>query len=547
MRKWYNYYQWWSDNMLIHISQRIALDYMEQVKDILTEPEDKNQTLQETRAVETWENNDYFDWKSHQFEVTETQARSNSKNMDKILSEINEQNKSAKLEELRKEIAEQYKQSTWEELQLSDDQLLSILDAHEQDWELWKLKLWELKVKVKILSEAITDEKVRRFLLEAGFCGKWIFWRFFQKDNTDYTTNNISLQWDLNQEEYYSIMSKLPREMQIDKLEPKYKINIWEDKPTLFVTNQLISNGRPFIIWYIFYWDKVHLRMFYKSNSEWNWRACIWMREDNNFSKWETIPYSSYETTTKIDYRIQKIFDSNIRPINRNFETNKDKDWNILENNQKRPYSPIEYITNTFEKHFKTKDDKYYLLKNDINTSTNKVLFPELIWNDNKGNKHWFSWVDFYNKKFWHKIDDVIKWYNNLVPKWLDYEHMKINPNKKYVYYHPYLKHISVQVCTMKLHWKDVEFHFAKAYNSPDKVWIENITYADQALNSWWLPTEQINAWPLIAKPIDYADQCPLTDKNNDNLIPYINETYRDIRNLYQWNPIIKKFKQISR
>ena len=35
MRKWYNYYQWWSEDMLIHSAQRIALDYIDKVKNIL--------------------------------------------------------------------------------------------------------------------------------------------------------------------------------------------------------------------------------------------------------------------------------------------------------------------------------------------------------------------------------------------------------------------------------------------------------------------------------------------------------------------------------
>lgn len=35
MRKWYNYYQWWSKDMLLHMTQTIALDYMENVKNIL--------------------------------------------------------------------------------------------------------------------------------------------------------------------------------------------------------------------------------------------------------------------------------------------------------------------------------------------------------------------------------------------------------------------------------------------------------------------------------------------------------------------------------
>lgn len=35
MRKWYNYYQWWTENMLLHKTQTIALNYMENVKNIL--------------------------------------------------------------------------------------------------------------------------------------------------------------------------------------------------------------------------------------------------------------------------------------------------------------------------------------------------------------------------------------------------------------------------------------------------------------------------------------------------------------------------------
>jgi hypothetical protein len=35
MREWYNYYQWWSENMLLHSVQKIALNYMKNVKNIL--------------------------------------------------------------------------------------------------------------------------------------------------------------------------------------------------------------------------------------------------------------------------------------------------------------------------------------------------------------------------------------------------------------------------------------------------------------------------------------------------------------------------------
>ena len=80
--------------------------------------------------------------------------------MDNILNEIKkewitETEISEKLGELRKLISEQYKKSTWEKLELTDEQLLSILDAHEQDWKLWELTLWQLKQKVKIQSNVI--------------------------------------------------------------------------------------------------------------------------------------------------------------------------------------------------------------------------------------------------------------------------------------------------------------------------------------------------------------------------------------------------------
>ena len=167
---------------------------------------------------------DYFGWKSHKFDINTTQARWNSEMMDNLLNQINEQNQSKKLEELRKQISEQYKQSTWEDLNLTDEQLLSILDAHEQDWKLWELTLWQLRQKVKILDETITDSKVRRFLLEAGFCGRpqevhqniniwnqnceityrWDYWEM-KITNPDGTITNIDFQKNGGESKYLEI------------------------------------------------------------------------------------------------------------------------------------------------------------------------------------------------------------------------------------------------------------------------------------------------------------------------------------------------------
>ncbi len=117
--------------------------------------------------------NDYFDDKSRKiFKGSEKDARTNSETSDRILDEITEENMSEKLEELRKAITEQYESSTWQKLELSNEQLLSILDAHEQDWILWQITRPQLRRKVTILEESIKDDNVKRFLLEAGFCWK---------------------------------------------------------------------------------------------------------------------------------------------------------------------------------------------------------------------------------------------------------------------------------------------------------------------------------------------------------------------------------------
>ena len=115
---------------------------------------------------------DYFHWKSHKFKITESQAHSNTSMMDNLIKDINEENKDQKLQELKEFIRGQYKQATWENIELSEEQLRTIIEAHKSDWTLWELTQWELRKKVEIISEATTDPKIRRYLLEAGFCGQ---------------------------------------------------------------------------------------------------------------------------------------------------------------------------------------------------------------------------------------------------------------------------------------------------------------------------------------------------------------------------------------
>ena len=129
------------------------------------------------------ESEKYFKSKPHKFNVTEPKARSNSKMMDAIIKEINEENKDKKLTKLWKEISKQYKEIIWKDIELSNKQIQTIIETHKLEWELWKLTRKELKQKVKRLKKEINDEKTIRFLLEAGFCGFSIK-NLFSKLNT---------------------------------------------------------------------------------------------------------------------------------------------------------------------------------------------------------------------------------------------------------------------------------------------------------------------------------------------------------------------------
>ena len=426
--------------------------------------------------------------------------------MDNILNDINEQNKPVMLQRLREEINRQYKGSTWQELQLTDEQLLSVLDAHEQDWIIWELTTWQLKQKVETLDKTITDPNIRRFLLESGFCGKGFLNIFHNNEHTQQTPPQPGIKF-----QYESLDQKLME--QFDRYTPKtdraklflrqwlYPTNrmfLWNN--IIYLTDQIIDKyWRSMIIGYS--WSKenntIDLRLFYKSQSEWCRRACPWQRTDWRYSKWEFLTDFSYETTTKIHPKIWNYFDNlNKIAVNR---------------------SPILDILGSV--------NWWELLTKEMETSIHvqEALFPTMRFNKNKQSSY------------------VIDSYNNLIPQGLDYKHMSNNPNKAYSYTHEYLWEIEVQVCTMKRYDRDIDIHFAHAKSSPDQVRIDNVVSSKARINSFGVYDYQINAWPLAAKPIDYNSQVPI-DYRNHTTIPGTN--YIDIRALYQNNPIIKAYKK---
>ena len=152
---------------------------------------------QDTKKKKKTRDENYFDWQPHEFDIENMQEITieNSQYMDNLLETINEWNLEENLNNLWKRISDLYQKVTWEELELTDDQLYSINDAHEQDWVLWQLSKPEIARKVRILTETIKNDRVRRFLLEFGFC--WTLENYNKVFEQLITSKNwIKINWN---------------------------------------------------------------------------------------------------------------------------------------------------------------------------------------------------------------------------------------------------------------------------------------------------------------------------------------------------------------
>ena len=127
---------------------------------------------------------------------------------------------------------------------------------------------------------------------------------------------------------------------------------------------------------------------------------------------------------------------------------------------------------------------------------------------------------------------------------WKDFNlnDMRLLEWRWYTYEHQFLWTIEVQVCRLNYKWEDIDFHFAREKNDPfNRVRIEQLTYAEAKVNSFWVYDRQINASPLTWKPIEYDSRVPDDMRKNEK---FAGSNYIDVRDLYQENPIIKWFKR---
>ena len=143
----------------------------------------------------------------------------------------------------------------------------------------------------------------------------------------------------------------------------------------------------------------------------------------------------------------------------------------------------------------------------------------------------------------WQDINIIKKWYKDIDLRWIKLESIRPKMDWVYSYRHKYLWIIDVQICEIDWNGTLINIHFARSRNNhPEKVWIDDMTYPNVKINSFWTYNRQINAAPLTAKPIEYRLQSPKRMEENYQTFG----GYVDIRDLYQENPIIVKFKEIS-
>lgn len=278
------------------------------------------------------------------------------------------------------------------------------------------------------------------------------------------------------------------------------------------------DNWRKYVIWYVNVDWKYTPRLFWFSNSWWNWHCSAALRDkDNGFLKWEDF-WLSYEKWTAIDIRLSQYFQT--------FNTTEIGWGNIRAllscsgYTEAWPYGPkrVKLFWESFSQIIKLADQKNQINFFDLVHSTPYILKPiltieeliKIIWNINVDPRLDLSFNDWFTK-----------WPEQL---------------------HKYLWKVEIIIWKTIFWNQPVELYFARTQDNPDLIWIEDIQFTNSPINSFWIKKEAINWWLLTNKPLQYIHHVPSC------LAEYykweaIDDMYCDIRPFIQENPIIRAFK----
>ena len=441
---------------------------------------------------------------------------------------------------------------------LSDNKMYYIEKWEEKIvWREWEIKIDAADVQAsKEHLKLKVDEENNLFL-----CNISKYWTTLEKDKKK-EAREEDIKFSKMTDKEIEDFSKISRTKEANffysdrkAFQPKYKIDLW-NWTTLYTTDRLNWIIRDEIIAYTKTWDKMDLRMFYRSGSEGIWRSCPWIREKewkpSWFSKWEGIENYCYETTTKVVTKIWSIFDS----LDMTYDIHGDpvdesyKLWfNILMDKMKEETKVDSLFTSSEIRNLVIDEVKKSMVE-DKNTK-NQEYYKKIIENCKKRMELWIishsiSWsiiTGYYDDEISIPWDEksVKRMYEKAVPSSLDYKNMEFK--KSIAYENTYLWIVETDIYQTTWNWKLVDIYFSRAKKEPDKVRIDEIKYADAKINSFWIINESINAIPLVWKPIDYRKQTPYNRENNPEK-GY--GDYADMREIYQNNPIIKYYKSLK-
>ncbi len=328
---------------------------------------------------------------------------------------------------------------------------------------------------------------------------------------------------------------------------PKHIVEL--DWFKFYLTDLHAVDQYQWFVWFVEIDWKYEIRYFIRSWSEQLWRSMPGLRDtDGKVSKMDEFNSNNDERTKKLKslgFNFTKNF-SYERATMVDFRL-----WEKLEYLWSHSiFSNWKYNSRVFEPDTKSKYTKFSHYTNDVSDQYGKYKKNPTIENlPMLGNQIAMSKeinvVDDFSSLFWSKklrqlsIDEAKDVYRKMT---LGIDVPSLQPtNKKFSYYHDqFATYVTTDVFVGKLWNKDIEVYFSSLESQPDLVWIDQIAYKDQMVNSFGVSAEQINAGWLTKKPIDYSSQSPKD-------LPYAGnyQDYVDLRILYQENPLIKRYKEL--
>lgn len=279
-------------------------------------------------------------------------------------------------------------------------------------------------------------------------------------------------------------------------------------------------------------WWVYHMRLFYYSNSGWNWHCAPGFVSGNLKSKWYLIRSDgmdklemSYENGTVVDDRLAKVLER-IPMSRRAFpDVSRERRYNAdgsIAAWWQHAWTPLvdpginDYVLGDMRK------DGISVTPLIRDTREFARIFRDGIAHEFNESK--FSQV-FHSIALPPDLTENLRYSG----KWKTWKHHILNAE------------VNSYVFESVFQWKTIKIEYAVSSDDPENGWIENIYFSDSTMSTWWFRREQIHAGLLRTKPLEYAYQCPaFMDTYGKKYGKYI-----DIRPYTQINPLIIAIKKL--